>query len=1331
MHKILKLRRGNTATTNTFVGSNGEVTIDTDKHVLVVHDGTTPGGWPQAAASSLTLPIASPTVLGGIKIGTGLNIDGNGVVTVNTASIGNLSIDNQTINGTVINGNIAIAPNGTGRVVLSGLSFPRTDGNVGQTLVTDGHGNIYWSTPSSVTFSTTTPANPHNGDIWVDSNSGIEYIYYTDTDSSQWVEFGPVNTQNDTINFLALNTNVVPAADSFYDLGTPTKQWRSLHVSGNTIYINNVPVTLDNDNNLLINGNLVTGGTANLGNIRFLNDSIYDLQGINLINNDLVHGGTAWLQIPQNGSGDINLGNYYGNAVVSMSNTGYANLKSWTFGGDGTFNLPSFTTGGYTDSAWLQTTGNIIVNANGALFTFGSDNSLQFPDGSKQTSAFQLFTGNAAPDSNYRLWYNTQEGRIYVNYNNQWLDASPQIIPTLSSIDNSGQSLVVNANGSITFPDGTVQYSAYTNVGDHDFTGNLTVPYDHFIGFVGEDTNWGMGYRHANYTKQTVYSSIDLRVGSGHYNVGDDGFSIGQTNGISLFEINGYTTDSWFRRDLVVNRDLITGRDAYVNRDLYVGNGINLQVANQAGNNVIYANNGNVQIYSEHTGETNVQIRAKGAGGDSLWKFDSSGVLIFPDSSVQTTAFQLYTGDTAPANTHSLWFNTTDGRSYVYYNNQWIDANPSVPQPLGLVGQLEFDNTTWIEGGYANVLTALNQQVTVSTIDLHTNYYENSSGLRIYPTVSENQHVHLTAISPQDLLHLGDDRGYVRTGYNQDIAIGTNGGEYLPGGHYWLFTNGGDLILPNGGTIRDYSNNDLLSDETEGVLTLNNGDDQTGYTREALKIGYWGAGHGYNQILHTRHNASTGTNNAWDFYTSDGTQINSIGTGSIHGLTITNGRVGVAQLNPGYTLDVSGNINFTGNLYQNGNLFSGGGTFDGNLLTFSATANTPQNNAATDKITLYPISGQWSYGIGVESCYTWFDVGTGGYGYKFYNQGNLKYILDNDNGFYPYSDNLKDLGTNSNRWRDLHISGTVNVGNSLYFPQSGQSQSLAFQIGSGSNQYLGTGDDVTFGSVTTDLIKSVHHTASGNIRSGLPYPGSGSNNGYVGVGGGWPTVAGWGDLTGYTISTVVSGSVTSTTTITQMRQDMGGQPAFQTTNPLPGYQAGMTITLTSPSYVPASWDSLDIKTGDSNIFAFGADGTLGFASGKKMRLVNPPAHSTGSSGDKAGDMAFDGNYLYYCIVDFGGYPTQTFTVDNVGQYTNVITVNKAANPNYTIPQQGWTVTLGELMTLTQYSSDGSNGTYNFLFDINSLIPLPSTVTLTSNVAATNIWVRVAWSGSTW
>ncbi len=46
MPKQVRLRRGTTAQHATFVGADGEVTFDTTKKALVLHDGVTPGGKP-------------------------------------------------------------------------------------------------------------------------------------------------------------------------------------------------------------------------------------------------------------------------------------------------------------------------------------------------------------------------------------------------------------------------------------------------------------------------------------------------------------------------------------------------------------------------------------------------------------------------------------------------------------------------------------------------------------------------------------------------------------------------------------------------------------------------------------------------------------------------------------------------------------------------------------------------------------------------------------------------------------------------------------------------------------------------------------------------------------------------------------------------------------------------------------------------------------------------------------------------------------------------------------------------------------------------------------
>jgi hypothetical protein len=46
MARRIQFRRGTTAQHAVFTGAPGEITVDTDKKIVVVHDGVTPGGFP-------------------------------------------------------------------------------------------------------------------------------------------------------------------------------------------------------------------------------------------------------------------------------------------------------------------------------------------------------------------------------------------------------------------------------------------------------------------------------------------------------------------------------------------------------------------------------------------------------------------------------------------------------------------------------------------------------------------------------------------------------------------------------------------------------------------------------------------------------------------------------------------------------------------------------------------------------------------------------------------------------------------------------------------------------------------------------------------------------------------------------------------------------------------------------------------------------------------------------------------------------------------------------------------------------------------------------------
>ena len=68
----IQLRRGTTTEHNTFKGAVGEVTVDTDKKTLVVHDGVTAGGTVLAKVSEVPslVPQATEAVAGKAKIAT-------------------------------------------------------------------------------------------------------------------------------------------------------------------------------------------------------------------------------------------------------------------------------------------------------------------------------------------------------------------------------------------------------------------------------------------------------------------------------------------------------------------------------------------------------------------------------------------------------------------------------------------------------------------------------------------------------------------------------------------------------------------------------------------------------------------------------------------------------------------------------------------------------------------------------------------------------------------------------------------------------------------------------------------------------------------------------------------------------------------------------------------------------------------------------------------------------------------------------------------------------------------------------------------------------------
>ena len=94
MAKRIQFRRGTTVEHSTFVGAPGELTIDTSKNTVVVHDGVTPGGFPATRLENVSgtstfnglvritnTEASTSTITGALTIAGGLGVAGR--ITVN------------------------------------------------------------------------------------------------------------------------------------------------------------------------------------------------------------------------------------------------------------------------------------------------------------------------------------------------------------------------------------------------------------------------------------------------------------------------------------------------------------------------------------------------------------------------------------------------------------------------------------------------------------------------------------------------------------------------------------------------------------------------------------------------------------------------------------------------------------------------------------------------------------------------------------------------------------------------------------------------------------------------------------------------------------------------------------------------------------------------------------------------------------------------------------------------------------------------------------------------------------------------------------------------
>lgn len=125
MARQIQFRRGTTAEHSTFTGAVGEVTVDTTKDVVVVHDGSTAGGVPMIKAADLAA-------------GTGIDVTGTTIT--NTAPDQTVTITGSgaaTVSGTYPN--FEVASVNTTYTAGTGLTLTGTEFAIGTTVVTSSY----------------------------------------------------------------------------------------------------------------------------------------------------------------------------------------------------------------------------------------------------------------------------------------------------------------------------------------------------------------------------------------------------------------------------------------------------------------------------------------------------------------------------------------------------------------------------------------------------------------------------------------------------------------------------------------------------------------------------------------------------------------------------------------------------------------------------------------------------------------------------------------------------------------------------------------------------------------------------------------------------------------------------------------------------------------------------------------------------------------------------------------------------------------------------------------------------------------------------------------
>jgi len=208
--------------------------------------------------------------------------------------------------------------------------------------------------------------------------------------------------QSQNIN---VSGNIIPTSNNTQSLGSAENQWKDLYVSNSTIYIGNVPIGIDANNNLIVNNAPLTA-VADTGDIQFVDDEIFSETGrLSIYSLGAGEGDYNRIDVETDSftvdvSQDINL---ISGTDVEIAVNNAVNSKTFTFTAEGKLQLPedgdivdsngdsvlgggvegSGIANGFTSITIPEENGDIVfdLDDNNSVFRFKVDGTIELPDG--------------------------------------------------------------------------------------------------------------------------------------------------------------------------------------------------------------------------------------------------------------------------------------------------------------------------------------------------------------------------------------------------------------------------------------------------------------------------------------------------------------------------------------------------------------------------------------------------------------------------------------------------------------------------------------------------------------------------------------------------------------------------------------------------------------------------------------------------------------------------------------------------------------------------------------------------------------------------------------